>query len=114
MHYFSGGAFDSLISSQLLKNNMFYYTNFQTVDGELPIFPSTYTVIYGLLDDGDNSKLQNFEVISLFSQTSDVFFHDRICAFTPHMNRQLGNLYHQITVSYMHAKNKRRKKFFHT
>ena len=37
MHYFSGGAFESLISSQLLKKdkNIFDHINFQTVQGEL-------------------------------------------------------------------------------
>ena len=62
MHYFSGGAFESLISSQLLKKEIYIlyiydHINFQTVQ-----FPSTYTVISGLLYVVDNSKQQIFDL----------------------------------------------------
>ena len=58
MHYFSEGAFESLIASQLGTEEREIYLiiliskqcmeNYQ--------FPSTYTAISGLLDDVDNSK----------------------------------------------------------
>ena len=44
------------------EEKIFDHINLQTVHGELPS-TYTYTVISGLLDDADNSKRQNFELV---------------------------------------------------
>ena len=57
MHYFSEGAFESLIASQLLKKREIYLIILISKQCmESYQFPSTYTAISGLLDDVDNSK----------------------------------------------------------
>ena len=63
MHYFSEGAFESLIASQLLKKEKIYLIiliSKQCMENYK--FPTTYTAISGLLDDVDNSKQWNFEL----------------------------------------------------
>ena len=44
------------------KRNILDHINIPKVHEEFPISPSTYTLIYGLFDDLDNSKQQNFEL----------------------------------------------------
>ena len=64
MHYFSGGGFESLIPSQLLKKEKCIYLiiSISKQCMESCQFSFTYTVISGLLVYVDSSKRQNLEL----------------------------------------------------
>ena len=57
-HYFSGGSFESLISLQAITEEREIYSiiSISKQCMESCKFPSTYTVISGLLGDVNNSK----------------------------------------------------------
>ena len=52
MHYFSGGAFESLTE----ERDIHLIISISNQCMESCQFPSTYTIISGLLDDVNNSK----------------------------------------------------------